>query len=395
MKTPLFVSAFLFLGFLPFISAAPAARSVEVIVRHDLKAARPAEMIAIPLSELQRRLPGVASERLAVRRAGIAAPLASQVLPAPASTIAGGEFIFLVDFAEGEQETRFVVTAEANAIAPVASRVFARRVSERFDDFAFENDRLAHRVYGPALAAPAAGREQLTSSGVDVWCKRTGKLVIDAWYSSKDYHKDHGDGLDFYHVGKTRGCGGSGLWDGAELHPSGNWTAYRVLANGPLRTVFELDYAEWTAGGGVRVSEVKRFTIDAGRNLNRVDAVLTGATGPVGYALGLAKHPPTPAALSHDLAAGWLSQWENYAKPDQGGLGTAVLVAGGPARSVAQDAKNHLLVADAIPGRALTYYFGAGWARAGEFTDQAAWESYVRAFATRLSHPLKISFVQP
>jgi hypothetical protein len=28
-------------------------------------------------------------------------------------------------------------------------------VQERLDDFAWENDRIGHRTYGPALAAPA------------------------------------------------------------------------------------------------------------------------------------------------------------------------------------------------------------------------------------------------
>jgi len=43
-----------------------------------------------------------------------------------------------------------------------------------------------------------------------------------------------------------------------------------VIANGPLRTVFELGYEPWDAGDGVKVSEVKRFTLDAGHNLHRV-----------------------------------------------------------------------------------------------------------------------------
>jgi len=79
------------------------------------------------------------------------------------------------------------------------------RARERHDDFAFENDRVAHRMYGPALETWKA--DPLTSSGIDVWVKRTPRLVVNEWYQSDDYHRDNGDGADFYSVGPSRGCG--------------------------------------------------------------------------------------------------------------------------------------------------------------------------------------------
>jgi hypothetical protein len=367
------------------------ASEASIIVRRDLATARPAEMIAVPLSALKNKLSDAAPEKLAVRREGEADTLPTQILAEPASRVPGGELLFLADLGAGERETRFSVTVEAAPGLAISPRVFGRAVPERFDDFAFENDRVAHRVYGPALSAPSAGREQLVSSGVDVWCKRTRALVVDKWYSSGKYHADHGEGLDFYHVGRTRGCGGSGFWDGTSLHPSGNWVGNRILAAGPIRLVFELDYAEWDTGQGARVAETKRFTVDAGQNLHRVDSMLFGDAPGQGYALGLAKHPPTPAAVESDLAAGWMTKWESYAKPEQGGLGTAVLFAGISATAAVEDDKNHLLVAVRRGGEGLTYYFGAGWARSGDFSDEASWRAYVAGFAERLRHPISVS----
>ena len=79
---------------------------------------------------------------------------------------------------------------------------------ERRDDFAWENDRTAHRMYGKALETWA--QEPLTSSSVDVWFKRTRRLVINDWYMVDDYHRDNGEGADMYSAGKSRGCGGNG-----------------------------------------------------------------------------------------------------------------------------------------------------------------------------------------
>lgn len=78
-----------------------------------------------------------------------------------------------------------------------APRTFARFVPERSDDFAWENDLIAFRAYGPAL------REGKENSGIDCWLKRVNYPIINKWYvqseQGKSYHKDHGEGCDNYH----------------------------------------------------------------------------------------------------------------------------------------------------------------------------------------------------
>ena len=75
-------------------------------------------------------------------------------------------------------------------------KTFCRFVPERMDDFAWESDRIAHRMYGPALITG----EGTISSGVDVWVKSTRNMIINKWYKSGEYHADHGEGLDGYSV---------------------------------------------------------------------------------------------------------------------------------------------------------------------------------------------------
>ena len=52
---------------------------------------------------------------------------------------------------------------------------------ERKDDFAWENDRGAYRVYGPALE-----RTGERSFGIDVWTKNTPELVVDQRFYVED-----------------------------------------------------------------------------------------------------------------------------------------------------------------------------------------------------------------
>ena len=96
-------------------------------------------------------------------------------------------------------------------------RAYGRFVRERRDDFAWENDLVAHRMYGAALETWA--QEPLTSSAVDVWVKKTNRLVINDWYMTDDYHRDTGEGADLYSAGRTRGCGGNAVWVGRQAVP--------------------------------------------------------------------------------------------------------------------------------------------------------------------------------
>src|SRR5262249_34379944 len=145
----------------------------------------------------------------------------------------------------------------------------------RFDDFAWENDRIAHRMYGAALETWE--KEPLTSSAVDVWLKRTRRLIVNDWYMVDDYHHDHGEGADFYSAGKSRGCGGSGLWRAGKLVVWKNFRDSKVLANGPIRLVFELRYPD--------LGETKRITLDAGQNFGRFESNYSET-----YAAGIKKN---------------------------------------------------------------------------------------------------------
>lgn len=395
----------LFSCLLASAAAALAAERLTVTVTHDYAGARPAETITVPWSEVNKALPGALLQRIAVKDAkGNVLPyqvtnVAPQAKDPKNEGIAYGELIFQHDFAAGEKSATFTVE-KIDAVAPVfPTKVFARYVGERLDDFAWENDKVGHRTYGPALAAPdepKTGKEVLVTSGLDVWCKRVSYPIVDRWYNKghDHYHHDEGEGMDMYQVGITRGCGGTGVWDGKQLHVGRNYKSWRVLANGPIRAIFELTYDTWSANG-VYVTEVKRFTVDAGSNLDRIDSTFTAAGNvkELTVAIGLNKNPADRGqdpviALTPTAGDGSFTQWVK--QKSNGELGTAVIAPEGFA-GFAEDDRNHLVLAKATSGTPLRYYAGAGWSKAGEFTSQESWNAYVAAFAARLKSPLKIA----
>lgn len=126
-----------------------------------------------------------------------------------------------------------------------AGNAYARFVPERLDDFAWENDRIAFRMYGPAMWEIPKKR---CGSGIDVWVKKVRYPVIDKWYARKNYHKDEGEGADYYSVGKTLGCGGLGFWVDGKLQINKHFESYKVIQGAGDRVEFELAYAPIKVG---------------------------------------------------------------------------------------------------------------------------------------------------
>jgi hypothetical protein len=383
---------------------AAAAERLAVAVRNELAIARPSETITVPWAEVNRALPGALLQHIVVKdAAGHALPyqvtnVAPEAKDPQGRGVAYGELIFQHDFAAGEKLAKFTVEKSDALSPPFVSKVFARYVPERLDDFAWENDKIGHRTYGQALAAPApagSGKEVLVTSGMDIWFKRVSYPIIDRWYNKghDHYHKDEGEGLDMYSVGGTRGAGGTGIWDGRTLHVSRNYSSWKVIANGPVRAIFELGFDAWDAGGR-QVSEVKRFTVDAGHYLYQVDSTFTfsGAAG-LTAAVGLNKTPAykerEPSVALERLAKdGALIQWVTQ-KDDA--FGTAVILPEQSDPMFAEDGANDLVLAPVVSGKPLHYAVGGAWTRGGEIRNREQWRAYVAMAAARLRSPLKVS----
>jgi unsaturated rhamnogalacturonyl hydrolase len=308
----------------------------------------------------------------------------SRILP---SQRIGDTLLFQANFAPGEQRRFLLLPAGAMPPLPAPDvKVHARFVPERLDDFAWESDRIAHRTYGPAILKEP---KEHVSSGIDVWVKSVRYPVLDKWYRQGAYHLDHGEGVDNYHVGTARGCGGLSVFDGGRAYDSKVYAGWKLIADGPLRAVFELRYDAWNAGAR-QVAETKRISIDAGSNFSRVESRFDSerpAALEVGPGISLRKGE---GRLVKDEAAGWISYWEPEAPP-HGHTACALVVPGQPVRSV-EAGGNALLLGHALPAQPFVHYLGAGWSKSGDFPTVESWEAYVRHYAERLSSPLQVTY---
>jgi len=260
-------------------------------------------------------------------------------------------------------------------------KAWGRHVPERKDDLAWENDRIAFRIYGPALEATGE-----ISSGIDVWVKNTRRPVIDDWYRSGDYHRDHGEGGDFYKVGRTCGCGGTAIWENGRLHFANNWVRHRFLQNGPEIVEFEAEYAPWRVGSRL-VSERRRIALKLGSNFNRIEChYQIEPPGELTVAVGIVERPGDGRVL-WNREEGWLSYWEPESPPN-GSIACALWVPPERIVDILRAEGHYLVLARVSPDRPLIYAAGAGWSK-GDFPTPELWEAHVREFSRSARKELK------
>lgn len=301
--------------------------------------------------------------------------------------------MFQSDFAANETKRFTVATGAKQVYSKDQYKAFGRFVRERFDDFAWENDRIAHRTYGKALETWEG--EPLSSSTIDIWSKRTPRMVVNDWYLSDDYHADHGDGADFYSAGLSRGCGGNGLWVEDRLWTSRNFVNSRVLANGPIRVIFELTYEPFNVAG-ISVSEVKRVTLDAGSQLDQFQSTYKQFTRPgqaqkLTTGIGLKKN--ASEQLEANAEQGWLLKWEKVEK-SAGNQGLAIVAPGKSFAKQTEDKLNHLVLVPVADDGTVTYWAGFCWDKAGHITTAEAWKKYVQEFARGLTSPIEVTVAE-
>lgn len=300
---------------------------------------------------------------------------------------------------------------------PMKKWVEGKMYPLRKDDIAWENDRGAYRLYGPALQ-----RTGEKSYGIDVWTKNTPDLDVSERYY-KDYegnvtgwanaengrkndyidlhtsfHLDHGTGLDCYSVGPTLGCGTPALMDGDRLILPYCYKTYKILDNGPLRFTVELTYNPEKVKTDDNVIEHRIISLDKGSNFNKMTVWYENLSKPCDLAAGIVIHSadkervvvgknfvqyadPTDQPDRHGFTLYVAALFPNGAttkkllfdKPSGGNEGHAVGIKKG-------------LKAD----ERYTYFFGSAWSEY-DVRTQREWQLRIDEFLEAQEKPLMVS----
>jgi hypothetical protein len=134
---------------------------------------------------------------------------------------------------------------------------------------AWENDVVAFRNYYDAR------------NGIDIYGKRVREMVLDSvGIRGRNYHELAEWGMDILKVGNSLGAGAIAIGIGDSLYRVGPCEEgrFRLISQGPVRTVFELTYKAVPAGD--RLYSVKQqISIYAGDNFYRNSVLVEGLKG--------------------------------------------------------------------------------------------------------------------
>ena len=374
-----------------FTNCKSAHDILKIKVKNDLNFNR-TEVVSVPYNKLYpllKKYPAT-SIRVKQKRSGNIIPL--QWVDNNRDGVADDELLFKADVAGKGSENYVVIVDSILPIPTAKTQTYCRFVPERSDDFAWENDKVAFRVYGQKgqQEARAGVQGSTLSSGIDLWLKRVDYPVIDKWYaghvkSPGYYHTDLGEGYDSYHVGVSRGTGGIGVWVNDSLMVSDNFSGYRVIATGPLRTIFELDYYPWS---DYVVHETKRVSLDAGSNFSKFEISLTVDVPVPNFAVGISLHE-NKGETKLETNKGWFRHWEAI---DDSFLGEGIVID----PSTVSDAFTHVnkvtdqsnLLVLAKPTKYLTYYAGFAWQKSGQVNSVSDWDVMLEKQSQIIAHPL-------
>jgi unsaturated rhamnogalacturonyl hydrolase len=419
------VGAFLLAGSEMYRMAVLAhTKPIVVNVTNPSNFRRDCETIEVPMNN---------SAALARGESGVMDGVSSRILDLQIYASQAGQapdkLLFQADLAPGETRTYYVLNTTAlPAVPQPIVKTFARYVPERFEDYAWESDRIAHRIYGPALETWQ--REPLTDSGIDVWIKRGRTLIVNQMYSSLNFFNTNGPCQDDFKVGHTRGCGGVGIWNNGTNYVSKNWHRQQLITTGPIRSEFVLTYDAWDVGNGRTVSESKRISIDAGSNLSKVESTFSSDNkSQLQVGVGLDERPGDNIFVQDGAPEidSWVNAtdkglwvqtptWMTYWQPDdfaKGVIGSAIILPknsietytndnpdlpdskfAAPTRTLGEGQPGLRSILAIVPAQVdtpLVYYIGAGWNESGDFPDAASWNNYVRRFAQRVDEPLQVT----
>lgn len=293
--------------------------------------------------------------------------------------------IFQADVPAGKSS---VYTLEKGRPAPVVAKTHARQVPERKDDFAWENDFAAYRMYGPALAP------ENPSNGVDLWLKCTDSLVMDKFYADElerhiSYHVNHGLGLDCYAVGHTMGAGGIAPYT-AQAWIGNHYDRFEVKVAGPLRSIFTLTYDSILVDN-VYYKEILTITSDAGSLMNKAVVRYEGQETPLKLAAGIFLHKEKGQLFTSEdkqviayaenaVSDAGVPQGLNY-------VGVYIPCADG---GTLEENNHFMLLSNYAIGKDFTYYFGGGWSR-WKFPEANDWFQATVRFEQTQETPLKVT----
>jgi len=357
------------------VQANEPIKSIKILVTNPIDMARSAADVAISISELRRVAsdfkPGAAVVTTSNAKSleEDAAVLQTEELPSQVDDLDGDgkadELAFQIDLAPLQSRVVTISYGDEDRIWRLRHDYKQRTAalfSKKFEGLGWESERIAYRIYFDQRNA------------IDIYGKRRPTLQLSL-YATPDYvyHMESPEGRDIFQVGDAIGIGAVAAMVNGRLVKIADVKKreWRILASGPVRTIVELEYDGWNAGGKI-VHLKSRITQWAGEH-GFEHAITADCGDDFTFVSGFTARQEIPVDTSGNGASvKWIATWGKQvvdsgptARTTMNGqnLGLALLTAASEAKAE-NDAQNRLVSFHLKNGKA-EWYAMAAWDQGG------------------------------
>lgn len=352
-------------------------KGLEVLIENTSDLSRTSETVELDFSALEAGIEGLTAEN------AIVLDSAGHQVPVQVYTERYGseKLVFQASVAAGKSVAYTVTTGVRE---PFDTLAYSRYVPERADDYAYENNLVAGRIYGPSLADPR-------TFGPDIWLKCTDRLVIDEWYAKADYHHNYGDGMDCYKVANTLGGGALAPYVGDKIVIGDNYASYTTLCSGPVRTKAVLTYDAFDVDG-LPVTAVREITLDADTRFLKTSTWFDAPSkNDIPVVLGAVLHDVISRTDGDHFIAFTEKASDSSDPARDGNISVGLVMDPQVEDAYCGTMDGHAVIkAMATVGKRFDVWTGSGWSQGG-IESPEAWAKAVADFEYALAHPLKVT----
>lgn len=230
--------------------------------------------------------------------------------------------------------------------------------------------------------------EPMTMSVSNPTAAQRHELILDELYRNLrwiSFHCDYDKGLDCYAVGPTLGCGTPALLKDGKIQYPWCYERYRIIENGPLRFMLQVDFAT-TADG---TTEHRILTLDRGSNFCEATVWYDGIKTPTDMAAGFAIREMGAATVA--TGDGYIQYADPTIDPEKHQCQIYVALLFPDTKVDITKMENHALgIKRRYKGERFHYYFGAAWSEY-DVRSQEEWQARINGFIEARKNPLTVT----
>ncbi len=413
-----------FFSLLIIVNVALAQKNIVITLKNRADFARQEEAVVLSRQALEQRAGKISTGKVPVFKT-----VSGEVLPSQTDDLNNDdtwdEVIFLASFQKREKYNINITFVQPEQLPVFKKRTNARMAKldgEKFlsstketmpkghkqTDFSttkmplyqvegptWENDKVAFRLYFDPR------------NGKDIYGKTTSDLVMDkVGLPSDNYHVKNWWGMDILKVGASLGAGAlaiqitdlQGKTTLARLGEGVEQTTYELVAAGPIRSIFRLQYKNWQPTPTEKYDVTETISIIASKFYYESAVTISGFTGEKNLVTGIVNLMSNKALQFKDKIYNYLATHDIQSEnKDKLGMGIIVqqadFIAFGETPEEGSDKvlQTYYVALKAKANQPVSFKFYAGWeATDPRFADANHFENFLKSEINGFSEPIKV-----